>query len=735
MTRADVVRRVTAVGLVSLAAAAVYIRLFGFAPVVLRLFPAVVLCCVGYAIGTAGGRRVQRGMGALVGLIAAVLATIILGAMTIPGETGRIAVSNFMDGVVRGLGILLGSVVPAPVNAQTVTFTILLVTYGALVACMLATTPLPASSLAPPIIVFIIGLALSQGSTVSALPFAGLLVVSVVIALALLPEAKQSNRIEDGAEFASVEKVARPGRALRATLVAVIAVGIAAASVIIGPSSQVGSLRPAFDPHKKENFRPDTDLDGDDIVSLATKWQTVQRDNQQPMFDIAGPEIPRSVNWAINAKFDGVRWSSLTTFDQVGPDGIPDPESNPRLSTTGTTSFATSSELPGPWLPATYRPTNVYGVPARADREGTVVAGDDKGADKRYSVDFRALAVPSLSPLLKAEPEEQPEYGTLRELPNDFPVELQYFAATAMSYAATPYEKLQALADATSGTGYREQIDSVRNGLDNASLTDVVLLSKAGTQAQYATAFAMMARSQGFPTRLVVGYAVSGKRPRTVMSTDVIVYPEVQMTRVGWVPFAPGPRDMQRGVPVVRVVRQPEPEKPEPAPTTTATPEPTPEKPQTTDTAPTRLPLVLALAVLLALGAWPLVAVRRRRTVRETYRRGSPDQQIVGAWSYLRAARRRLGQPLDDTWSPARYVVGEDTDPDLASLAALAEAAMYAPEAMQARQAQHAWQLCDSLITTSLRAASRSHRLRWHLWPGIPAHAEVGPLAQVPVSN
>lgn len=724
MTRLDVVRRTVAVGIMCLGATAVFIRLFGLSPVLLRLYPVIFLCCVGYALGTAGGQRVARGLGALVGLITTVIGSVALGAMTIQNEAGRISVSSFLGGLVEGFGIIIRAVVPAPVNAETITAAILLTAYGTLVACLLVTTFVPASSLVPAVVILVVGLMLSQGSALPALPFAGVFIASVVVALALMPAAKQLNRIEDGAEFADVETVARPGRPLRAAIVGVSAILVAMIASVLGPLAQVGSIRPPFDPHQKDNFRPDTDLDGDDVVSLATKWQTLRRKDPFDVFTVTGPDIPGSVNWAINSKFDGVAWSSLTTFDQVDADGIPYEGAKPRFTTTGTTGFETGPGLPGPWLPATYRPTNVTGVLARADPEGTVVAGDDKGAEKTYSADFRALAMRSLAPLATVRPVDRPEYGTLRELPPGFPAELSYFAQIAMSTGTTPYTQLQGLADTLASAPYAEQVDSIQNSLDVVSLQDLVLVSKKGTEAQFATAFALMARSQGYPTRLVVGYSTRAKgASRTVKSTDVIIYPEVELTKVGWVPFAPGPRDLARGVPVVQRVIPPKddkPPKPKPTPTPSKKPTPSPSpSPEPEDQSASRsIAGLLAplLGILLALG-WPLLVAWQRGRVRGRYRRGGPDEQVTGAWGYLRASRRRLGQPLDDAVSPARYAAEPSAEPGLAGLAALAEAAMYAPEQLGESDAVRAWQLAGNLVGASIKRARWTRKLRWWLVP------------------
>jgi 8-oxo-dGTP pyrophosphatase MutT (NUDIX family) len=65
-----------------------------------------------------------------------------------------------------------------------------------------------------------------------------------------------------------------------------------------------------------------------------------------------------------------------------------------------------------------------------------------------------------------------------------------------------------------------------------------------GDEEQYASAFALMARSLGYPARVVMGFAPEvpdGGGTVTVTGDDVTAWVEVAFDGVGWVPFAPTP--------------------------------------------------------------------------------------------------------------------------------------------------------------------------------------------------
>lgn len=83
-----------------------------------------------------------------------------------------------------------------------------------------------------------------------------------------------------------------------------------------------------------------------------------------------------------------------------------------------------------------------------------------------------------------------------------------------------------------------EEVDSPEEFLDY-----FVLDSKKGFCAHYATAFVLMARSEGIPARYVQGYSktVTESRKLTIMSDDAHAWPEAYVEGVGWLAFEPTP--------------------------------------------------------------------------------------------------------------------------------------------------------------------------------------------------
>jgi transglutaminase-like putative cysteine protease len=119
---------------------------------------------------------------------------------------------------------------------------------------------------------------------------------------------------------------------------------------------------------------------------------------------------------------------------------------------------------------------------------------------------------------------------------------------TVVGDATNPYDKAVALTEYLNGPEFAYTLDlpplPPRNAID-AFLLNV----RQGHCERFATALALMLRSQGIPTRVVVGYRGgewdSGDRSFTVRQNMAHLWVEVLFLDQGWVVFDPSPRALE----------------------------------------------------------------------------------------------------------------------------------------------------------------------------------------------
>jgi hypothetical protein len=180
-----------------------------------------------------------------------------------------------------------------------------------------------------------------------------------------------------------------------------------------------------------------------------------------------------------------------------------------------------------------------------------------------------------------------------------------------------------------------------------------------GDQEQYASAFALMANSLGYPVRVVMGFKPpSGGGTVTVTGNDVTAWDEVAFQGVGWVPFFPTPT--KTDAPKEQTVKpklQPQPQVRQPPRTNPKddqllTPVKTKDDHQKPKKPGFEIPgwaWVTAAIVGIPLLAYfvPLFIVwllkRRRRRRNEL---GPPDRQAAGAWDELTAGFSEFGMTI-----------------------------------------------------------------------------------------
>lgn len=228
--------------------------------------------------------------------------------------------------------------------------------------------------------------------------------------------------------------------------------------------------------------------------------------------------------------------------------------------------------------------------------------------------------------------------------------------------ATTPIDKLRAIQAAFKKQGVLshgidgEAPSRAGHGADRMKL----LLSQTpmvGDQEQYASAFALMARSLGYPARVVMGFApksVTAGQPVAVKSKDVTAWVEVAFQGVGWVAFDATPDATNK--PAVQPTK----------PKTEALPQvrqpPRTGNNQNDLVSPTEItkskkvptgftlpewvvPLTLWVGIPLALYFVPLliIAAIKRRRRRDRQNTGAADRRAAGAWDELADGYAELG--------------------------------------------------------------------------------------------
>lgn len=255
------------------------------------------------------------------------------------------------------------------------------------------------------------------------------------------------------------------------------------------------------------------------------------------------------------------------------------------------------------------------------------------------------------------------------DLPGDLADEVTRLADEVVRGAGSEFEKARKLQEwFRRDGGFRYDL-SVADSLGSDSADLLAFLDartgRVGYCEQFAASMAVMARTQGIPARVAVGFLTPEEiAPDTYefSAWDMHAWPELYFPGAGWVRFEPTPSNRASQVP--DYTRDPLDAQPSDQPTPT-TPTPTTPAPTTPDRAPRDeqaadargqdggawvVPALGALGGVLVLGLLAAAprAVRRRRR-EERLGRGAE-----GLWEELRASALDLGLGWPAGLSPRR---------------------------------------------------------------------------------
>jgi len=531
----------------------------------------------------------------------------------------------------------------------------------------------------PSFSLFVLSCALAQGHEVA---LAGGVWLGALLAFLLVRQAALDSPAS--AWFASRSHRGRGSLLAAGSLVGTVAVLVA---VILGPHLPGATTHPMVDWRHQ-----DTGNGGRTTASpLVDIRNRLHSESNQEVFTV---KTTQPSYWRMTAldDFNGNGWSLDDTYGRVdstlpeaggGPTDLP-PDT---MRTTPVSSTFQVSALDSLWLPAAYRPQTItlHGVrvlySTSADSLITSKATSD-GTSYTVVSDVPAVAPAELntSPLITSPDAAVAKY---LQLPPLSPT-IRSLALQHTQGAQTPYQMALMLQNWLRGPDFHYSLNVPADDGPNA-LEDFLTQSRAGFCQQFATAFAVLAREVGLPTRVAVGFTegdLGSDGLYHVKDLDAHAWPEVWFENFGWIAFEPTPG---RGSPdpnAEAITQVPPGQQSDgTSSSTTTVPAAAGSAHGPTTTAPATKPsprfgsttpgsasvhhgssklawlgigvavlaaAVLAWALLLA-GLGLAIRARRRRRAR------SPTAVVALAWTETGEAIAGAGAPQDPSETPAEY--------------------------------------------------------------------------------
>ena len=340
-----------------------------------------------------------------------------------------------------------------------------------------------------------------------------------------------------------------------------------------------------------------------------------------------------------------------------------------------------------PYLPVPFAPEAVNGLTGRWSWDPATLSikgVDANSRDQQYVV---LSVAPQLTPELLAQA-TGPVQGIAEQFirpPDNVPEIVRSTAEAVTAGSTTPYARAMAIQRYLRSVDFTYSLQSpVQGGYDGNGLSVLAdfLNQKSGYCIHFASAMAVMARLEGIPSRIAVGYAPGRTTGSTVSiggqgalpeyevdARDAHAWPELYFQGLGWIPFEPTP---SRGVVPSYATEAQAPSgastnenndgllpsnSPTPAPLPGAAPLPLPGAASQADAASRLLPLLFGAGALLLVGlvlASPQLARTSLRRRRLNGFRGD-SAAALQAWAELRDLAMDYGAAPQTSETPRHF--------------------------------------------------------------------------------
>jgi len=367
---------------------------------------------------------------------------------------------------------------------------------------------------------------------------------------------------------------------------------------------------------------------------------------------------------------------------------------------------------------------------------GTTVLTSGLAAGDAYTIDAlvqRPVSIADLGDAQTADLELSPVDG----VPDIVTIRAQEFSGTASS----PVDQLEAIRLALVEQGFLSHgraSDAVpsRAGHGADRITELFERQQmVGDQEQYATAFALMARSLGYPARVVMGFApeIAEGQPVEVTGDDVTAWVEVAFDGVGWVAFDPTPE--QTDVPQDQVPKpqsEPQPQVRQPPRLDDdredlLSPVELEDTEDSEDDTAFRIPgwvwaIGLSILIPALIALLPLLVITMLKASRTRRRRtsGPGHDRAAGAWEELEDRYSELGFTVPPKLTRGATAIALETQlqaslgdasPRLRPLAEETDAAVFSGDEVDEARSERVWTEALGAVEATRAALGRARRL------------------------
>ncbi|MEU8223500.1 DUF3488 and transglutaminase-like domain-containing protein [Kribbella sp. NPDC048915] len=645
--------------------------------------PIVAVCVVSFAVTEICRHRLAawRTILIILGGLLAIVETV-LRATTAAGLPTVASIRALGNGL-TGWRLTLESTWPARPDPELVVFVPLLT----LIACLLAIELLDRT---PQLVALIPGLGV-LGVSQLYIAASGWTAVLIAGALGLLVVALL---IPDNLEYRRIA----PWLATAVVTVVAITCGLVVSAV--DPAGRTPYSLQQVQSATAPGVRQTSPLD-----ELASRLSSRERDDVVFRYTSSEP-VDRWRQVALDT-FDGANWTTDHPFLRMGSKLAPGPDV--RVPTSPEQASVQLEGLDGPWLPSQLLPATVSGVadPQVEPIGGTLLAA---GRPDAYALSWHKPVVDAEYLLNAGVAADAP--GGLGDL-GPVPPEIASIdplrgkratMATAIALEKYLRQNYTVAVGDNLPTGYgwpqlkKFLVDSPAGGAQAAR-------KQSGTSAQFAAAYVVLARLNGIPARLVVGFRAPAEPEAdgsyVVRNSDAYAWPEVAVDGLGWWPLDPA-ADAATGRPTVagsidEVNNQARAAVPPVEKIEDPVERPHTDAPDDGGTLPMpRIPLVAVFAVSAGLLLLWLVGVPLLKALRAARRRRRDGRAgVVGAWAEARDRLRAYGVPVTAGMTVRDLAEAAKEYPETAAgLSRVAQAvdyALWAGTAPTAELKEHAW--------------------------------------------